>query len=168
MPTGRSALILSLSVTLPLALVPFLYGRISKIPVIVLPGHWRAIVYVIVLGAVGHLVMYGTNANGIRQRLSPNGEYQSATSGLLLEAIYTFVYFAAIVLPYRLVVSPSSSLADLLIFRLLLPGLTFFLAMTLFIAFMYPDSLHDRTWVQMRGIVSGLVMMLCFCAGMFL
>jgi hypothetical protein len=168
MPTGWSAVVLSLSVTLPLAFVPLFYGYISGIRVVILPQHWKAMALVIVLGAIGHLIMYGTNANGIRQWLSPNGEYPSWQSGLLLEAIYTLIYFSAIVLPYRLVVSPNSSLTDLLCFRLLLPGLAFFLAITLFIAFMYPGSLNDRGWVLLRGIASGLVMMFCFCAGMFL
>jgi hypothetical protein len=160
--------VLSLSVTAPLALVPFLYQRLSRIPVIILPQHWRAMPIVIVLGALAHLIMYGTNADGLRQRLSPAGEYRSLRSGLLLEGLYTVVYFALIVLPYRLIVMPHAPLRDLLIFRFLLPGLLFFSAITIFIIFMWPDSLHDRTWVQIRGIVSGLVMMFCFCAAMFL
>jgi hypothetical protein len=168
MPTGGRAIVLSLSLTIPLALVPFLYQRITRTSLLILPGHWTAILFVIVLGAVAHLIMYGTKSDGIRQWLSPAGEYPSMGRGILIEGLYTAIYFSFIVLPYRLIVSPGDSLAGLLVSRLLLPSLVFFLSMTLFIAFLYPSSLNDKGWVQVRGVISGMVMMLCFCAGMFL
>src|SRR5207253_6719224 len=56
LPAGWSAIVLSLSVTLPLALIPFLYQTVTHVRVL-LPFHWRAMFLVILLGAAAHLLV---------------------------------------------------------------------------------------------------------------
>jgi hypothetical protein len=166
LPSGWSAVVLSLSVTLPLALVPFLYQRITGIQVALLPTHWEAMLVVVVTGAVGHLVMYGAKSNGVLQRFAPMGEYRSFDSGLLLEAIYSIVLFGCIVLPYRFVLNSHAQMRDLLLIRLLIPCLAYLFGMMFFITFKYsPD---DRKGIELRGIFAGVLLMSCLCAAMFL
>jgi hypothetical protein len=168
-PSGWSAVVLSLSITLPLAIVPYVYGRVTRDPVIH-PLHWKAMIVVIMLGAGAHLLLYGTRSvrpNGLRHWIVPSRQRPSFASGLLLELVYSITYFSIIVLPYRIIVDPTGPLRQLLLGRTLLSCSVFFFGMTLFIALRYPDSLRDRTWIQVRGIVGGTLMMFCLCGGMF-
>jgi hypothetical protein len=168
-PSGPSAVALSLSMTLPLAFVPFLYSSIAKIPVIH-RSHWRAMLIVVFLGAGAHLMMYGTKSrrpNGLRHWIMPSRHNPSFRNALLMELISSLTYFSFIVLPYRLIVDPSEPLRELLLGRTLLSCSTFFFGMTVFIALKYPGSLRDRSWIQVRGILGGLLLMFCLCGGMF-
>lgn len=168
-PSGWSAVALSLSMTLPLAFVPFVYGKVTRVPVIH-PLHWRAILFVVLLGAGAHLLMYGTRSripNGLRHWIAPSRQHPPFPSALLLELVSSLTYFGFIVLPYRLIVDPTEPLRELILGRTLLSCSVFFFGMTLFIALKYPGSLRDRTWIQVRGIVGGLLMMFCLCGGMF-
>jgi hypothetical protein len=168
-PSGWSAIVLSLSMTLPLAFVPFAYGKVVRVTVIH-PLHWRAILFVVLLGAGAHLLMYGTKSripNGIRHRIVPSRQHPPFSSSLLLELVSSITYFVFIVLPYRIIVDPAEPLRQLILGRTLLSCSVFFFGMTLFIALKYPGSLRDRTWIQVRGIFGGLLMMFCLCGGMF-
>ncbi len=168
LPYGWSAAVLSLCLTLSLALVPFMYQRETGV-VVLAPDHWRAVYVMILLGAVAHLMMYGTSAkpNGISHRLGRSEHDMTFEGAVYSEAAYSVVYFGLIVLPYRMIASPNSSLWDVLLRRAALPGLVFFLAMTLLIALRYPGSLNDPRDRETRGVLSGLFMMFCFCGGMF-
>jgi hypothetical protein len=167
LPTGWSAVVLSLSVTLPLALVPVIYQWIRGIR-FVSPFHWQASLLMVCLGVVSHLVMYGTNANGIRQRYARTGEYANLNVAVLLEFIYSVVYFFLIVLPYRIVAQPGEHASTLIVARTILPAFAYFFCMMAFEIIKYPGSLRDRTWIQVRGFYAGIIIMFCFCAGMFL
>jgi hypothetical protein len=169
-PFGWSAVVLSLCMTLPLAFVPLLYQKLSGVPLL-LPSHWRAIFVVILLAAGGHLLIYGTEskvANGLRQRIIPARKHIPFASALLMEVVYSITYFGFIVLPYRMIVKPTEPFRELILGRTLLPCLVFFFGMTLFIGLKFPGSLRDPTWIQVRGIIGGLLMMFCLCGGMFL
>ena len=167
LPTGWSAIVLSLSATLPVVLIPPFYQAVTRINVLP-PFHWRASIIMIFLGIFSHLLMYGTSSNGIRQRYAPTGDYSTFYIAVLLEAIYTTVYFGFIVFPYRFIAQPADSVITLLLKRTLLPAFFYFSCMLLFSALKYPGSLHNRTWIQVRGFLAGILMMFCFCAGMFL
>ena len=99
---------------------------------------------------------------------APTGEYPNFNIALSLELIYSVVYFGLIVLPYRYLVSNDESKTTLLLWRTALPAVTYFFWMIAFVFLRYPASLHDRTWIQVRGFYAGIIMMFCFCAGMFL
>ena len=160
MPRGWSALALGLSMTLPLAVIPVLYQSVLRTQI--LPAHhWTAMLFVIPAGVGAHLVMYEI----IRPRIAPTPEYKSFGSGVLLELLYSILYFSAIVLLYRVIVA-RTSVRELLIARTFVPAGMFFFAMTIFITSV-PESKQVRTWIQVRGLVSALLMMFCFCYGMF-
>ena len=166
-PSGWSAVILGLSMTLPLAFIPAVYQSVLGVGIL-RPLHWIAMLVVITVGVLAHLVMYGTKANppnGIRSLFTTSADYRSYASAVLLESIFSILYFFSIVFLYRLIVA-RTSVRELLIARTLMPAATFFFVMTIFEAFV-PESLQDRTWTQLRGVVSALVMMFCFCYGMF-
>lgn len=168
MPSGWSAVGLGVSMTVPLAVVPAIYQHFVGVHIL-LPLHWKAMGFVIPASVLAHMAMYGTRFNspyGIRSRLAPTPVYPSFPLGVLLELIYSLLYFSAVVLLYRFIVA-STSVRELLVARTLAPAAMFFFAMTIFIAFV-PESLQDSTWTQIRGIVSALLIMFCFCYGMFL
>jgi hypothetical protein len=169
-PAGVSAVVLSLAMTLPLTLVPYLYQKLTR-TVVLQPLHWRGAFFVLSLGAAGHLLMYGTKVhrpNGLRYKILPAGEHPPLGKALCLEALYSAVYVGLIVVPYRLIVDPAGPLLELVLGRTVLPALVFFFGMVVFIAVRYPASLRDPAWIQVRGVLSGLIMMLSFCGGMFL
>jgi hypothetical protein len=125
---------------------------------------------VVLLGAVAHILIWGTNSqglNGLRHRIVP-GKKRPFKSALLMEFVYSASYVGFIALPYRMITNPTGSLWDLLLGRTLLPCLVFFFGMALFIGLKYPGSLRESSWIQVRGIVAGLLIMFCLCGGMFL
>jgi len=139
--------------------------------VIVLPPlHWRAIFLVILGGACAYLLMFGTSSkvpNGLRHRLIPDEKSTPFARGLVQEALFTTFIIGLIVLPYRIVVNPNEPLPELIFGRFVLPWLVYFTVMAIFIALKYPGSLRDSTWIQVRGIVAGLLVMFSLCGGMF-
>jgi len=75
MPAGWSAVVLSLTLTLPLGIVPVVYQRFTGVG-IVYQLHWRAFFILVLLAAGCHLLIYGTDSekpNGLRQRILPRG-----------------------------------------------------------------------------------------------
>lgn len=116
--------------------------------------------------------MYGTKAdspNGWRFKIMPPGKAVPLLTALLMEAVYAAAYFVLIPLPYRIVAQGSSlPLLPVLLGRVVLPAVVFFFGMTVFIVLKYPGSLTDRAWVQVRGVISALLLMFCLSGGMFL
>jgi len=154
LPSGWSAVVLSVCMTLPLAVVPFLYQLLSGVHVL-FPSHWRAMLFVILLGVGCHLLIYGTTSdkpNGLRQWIAPAGEETPFGTGLLIEFVYSSLFVGLWVLSYRLVVNPTEPLLEILLGRTLLPCLVFFSGMAVFIALKYPGSLNDRRlWCEKNG-----------------
>jgi hypothetical protein len=122
------------------------------------------------LGIVANLLLYGTGPSfmGLRHRFLPVEKRKPAfKDGIFMEFIYAIVYFPLVVLPYRLIVEwPDPNLRGIVINRTTLPAMAFFFGMTLFIS-VQPAALSDRPWIMVRGIVGGMLLMGCFCAGMF-
>jgi hypothetical protein len=168
---GWPAVALSLTVTIPLILIPPAYLWITRQNV-TLPSHWGAARFVLPLGVLAHLVMYGFDSTrfvGLAQMIAPPAGPTTLGAGLARELVYACTYFSLIVFPYRLFVRTASSsiIFDDLLRRTALPALVFVLGMTVFILLRYPDSLNDNTWVQVRGVLSGLILLCCLCIGMF-
>jgi hypothetical protein len=169
LPKGWAAIALSLSMTLPLVLVPLPYQSATGLRLLDPPSHWKGSILIILLGAAANLLLYGVGSfAGLRRSiLPPEKRRPSFRSGIVMELVYTLAYFSLIVLPYRLLVEwPHSSFRDTVINRTALPAMGFFFGMAVFIS-IRPESLSDRTWIQVRGIVAALLLMGCFCSGMF-
>jgi len=149
-------------------IIPPVYQKVSN-TIILSPSHWRSFLFVLVLGAFAHLLMYGTKRElGLRNRIAPLSKKTPLNKALLNELVTAGVYFGLIVFPFRLIVQPSSfDFVGMVLLRTILPGLFFFFGMTIFIVLKYPASVTDKTWLQVRGFFAGLIQMVCLCWGMF-
>jgi hypothetical protein len=170
LPRGWSAVALSISMTLPLVIIPPLYQYWTRLKLLDLPSHLKGSISVMLLGIVANLLLYGVGPSfmGLRHHILPVEKRRPAFAlGIFMELVYALVYFTLIVLPYRLIVEwPNPSLLGTVINRTILPGLSFFCGMTLFIS-AQPEALRDRPWIMVRGIVGAMLLMGCFCVGMF-
>ena len=171
LPEGASAVVLSLTMTLSLVLVPPVYQKLAETSV-VLPRHYFAAVAVIVLSAFGHLVMYGSRAigfSGIRNIISPLGAPAHLSRAIFMELIYCVMHFGLIVLPYRVIVwSQFGSLDASVLWSTALAAIVWFFGINIFILLRYPGSLTDKTWIQVRGVIAGLLLVITLDGGMLM
>jgi hypothetical protein len=92
LPSGLSAIVLSVTLTLPLAFVPLLFQRLSTHQL--LPSDYiRGVLGLVVAGCFGHLIMYGLGprVQGLRQNLMPIGKHTSFVCAVLTEVTYAIV-----------------------------------------------------------------------------
>lgn len=171
LPQGWAAAILSATMTIPLVMVPALYQRVSHNHVL-LPRHFVAAIVIIVLAAFAHLWLYGAKAisfTGIRNIVFPLGSPPNLGRAILMESIYSVTHFTSIVLPYRIVVGSALNPLDASVLSsTALSALVFFFGVNIFILLRYPDSLVDKTWIQVRGIIAGLLLMVALQGGMLM
>jgi TIR domain-containing protein len=177
LPTGWEAIVLSLTMTGPLALVPlaydFSYGDGSDRRLITdVPRHLVASLLVFVSAAIGHLVLYGTKVlayGGLRNIVYSVGAPANLKRGLLMELIYGCVHFASIVLVYRFALQSTHWLPTLLTMTSALVGLAVFVSCgCIFISFWYPESLIEKSMIELRGAVLGGVLCVSLIGGMLM
>lgn len=170
LPRGWSAVALSLSMTLPLVLIPPLYQAETGLVLLDPSSHWKGSISIILLSVVANILLYGVGPSfmGFRHRILPVEKRRPAfIHGIFMELVYALIYFPLTVFPYRLIVEwPNPNIQGAIINRTGLPGMAFFFGMALFIS-VQPDVLRDRPWIMVRGIVGAMLLMGCFCAGMF-
>ena len=170
LPQGWSAAVLSATVTVPLVLLPMLYGLLFGIQV-VQPGHLLASFCVIIAAAIGHLAIYGIKSigfPGIKCVVFPLGS-TVLWRALVMELIYAVVHFGSIVFTYRFVLNvcfgqPTESLA----MPTLISASLWLLGVTAFIFLKFPDSLADEKGIETRRVVHGLMLMLTLQGGMLM
>jgi hypothetical protein len=170
MPAGWGAVVLSLTLTVPLGIIPVAYQRLTGVG-IVYPLHWRAFFILLLLGAGSHLLIYGTDSekpNGLRQRILPEGSAPDYSRAVFMEVAYGLIFFSLMVIPYRLIANPTQSIPDLIFGRTLLPAVTFICGMAFFIVIEFPHSMNDPRWIQTRGLIGGILTAFCLCGGMFM
>lgn len=171
LPDGFPAIVLSLSITIPLIIAPILYGRLLGIQIV--PAHHiKAAIAILFFGAMGHLLLYGYKRfgfQGIRAMLFPTIHYSSFFKGILMEFFYSVVHFCSIVLPYRLIVGSSVGHQNSsILWNLMLPAAVYFFGMTFFLVVKYPDSLNDKGWILVRGVIGGLLLTVTLQGGMLM
>lgn len=171
LPQGWSAVALSLSLTLPLVILPLPYQRATGLLLIgSLRSHWEGAGVVVLAGVITHLLMYGTGKSfvGVRTQVMPPRKRTTAwRRAVIMELIFSLVYFTSFVLPYRVIVEGShASLQGTVLHRTALPALAFFSGMVFFIS-VKPESLREERYIELRGFLSSLLIMGCLCAGMF-
>jgi hypothetical protein len=168
LPAGWSAVALSICITLPLAFVPVAYQRLTGIRLL-LPLHWRAMFLVALMAVGSELFIYGLNGvPGLRQRFAPTHPDTPLEAALVVEAIYTLAIVGISVLTYRMIVDPTEPVLRMAVGRILLPCLVYFSGMAVFTALRYPESVGKPSWVHVRGLIAGLLLMFSLCGGMFL
>ena len=170
LPQGWSAVVLSLTMTIPLVVFPLLYERLAHAS-IVLPGHWLAGCFIIVGSAFGHLLLYGSRAvqfPGFRNLIFPLGVFEWRRA-LSMESIYAVVHFSSIVLLYRVVVdSQLAPLTASAVLPALIAGLVWFSSVCIFIFATYPESLVDKKSIEVRGVLHAIMLMITLTGGMLM
>jgi hypothetical protein len=171
LPSGFSAFILSLTLTLPLAFIPQIYEIISNNRI--LPDyHWLAITVAIIGGCIVHLLMYGINSIGfvgIRAHIMPPIGNIGIIRAILTEVIWAVADFGSIAFTYRVIVSfMSAEKTGIFALRVFSYSLVFAAGMAAFITILYPHSLEDPKWVQVRGFLSGILLPICLSLAMYL
>lgn len=169
LPAGWSAIGLSMSVTVPLTLIPLLLQDLANIG-LVTDQHAKGMACVTVFGAIAHLLMYGTRSappNGIVERIRPFGQTVSNSSAVLCEVAYGVVFFTLMIIPYRLMVDGQTALWKLLVVRTALPALLFVSIMSALILLM-PAVVNDPKSTGVRGIIGAGAMIFSLCIGLFL
>ncbi len=157
--------------TVPLVLIPPLFQRLAHIQVI-LPRHWLAGGTVLVVAALAHLFLYGAkpiNFVGARNLIFPLKAHPRLGRALLMELVYSIVHFCSIVLSYRIIVHSQFGPLNLaVVAKTFLSAAFFFFGMAVYILVKYPESLQDKTWVQVRGVVAGILQMIALTGGMLM
>ncbi len=171
LPSGFPALVLSLTLTFPLVIIPRIYEMIFGLHILH-SKHWTAAAIAILGGAIAHLMMYGINSigfPGIRSWLMPPVGNVRYLRAVFTEIIYALAYFGGIAFAYRYVLAAISPQHPAIpFFRITLAAVAFVLGMATVIAVLFPKCLVDPGWVRLRGVLSGLIMPMCLSAAMYL
>lgn len=158
LPTGFPAFVLSLTLVVPLIIVPPIYEVIVEHGILP-PKHWFGAAAAVAGGIIAHLLMYGIPTIGfigIRFGLMPPLGDVGWMRAILTEGVYAVAYFGGIALTYRVVVAMmSSEPTGISATTILLSSLVFVFGMATYIIILYPESLTDPGWVRVRGILSG-------------
>jgi serine/threonine protein kinase len=170
LPQGFSAVILSLTMTVPLIVVPPLYEHLFHTSIIS-PRHWLGGALIVVFSAFGHLILYGSETLqfvGLRNLIFPLGisEWYRA---LPMEVIYAVMHFSTVVLLYRVVVgSQSGPLTVHALLPALIACLTWLSADFILILLKYPGSLADSHLIVIRGFLNAITLMMTLTGGMLM
>lgn len=170
-PQGWPAIALSVTMTIPLVLLPPLYARITRTAV-VLPGHSVASWFVVVVAAAGHLFLYGSKAlnwQGMRNAILPTGAPPDFRKAAKMELAYALTHFGSIVSVYR--VALNSQLGPMkvpVVVPVAISTLVWFSAVCISIFLKYPESLADKGWAEVRGVVHALMLTIALEGGMLM
>jgi hypothetical protein len=171
LPQGWSAAVLSLTMTIPLVLLPPLYERLSHTQ-IVLPRHLYAACFVVVFAAIGHIFLYGAKVvhfPGVRNLIFPVGSGPDRRLALLMESVYAVIHFGSTVLIYRIVVdSRLGSPGATVIYPTLISASVWLSGVCVSIFLKYPDSLVDKRSIEVRGIIHALMLVVSVQGGMLM
>jgi hypothetical protein len=86
-----------------------------------------------------------------------------------MEFIYACVHFVSIVFVYQLVLHLQlGTPASWMLLNTVIFAMFFFGSGAFFILLLYPGSLQDKTWLQVRGAVLGAVLHVTLLWGMLL
>jgi serine/threonine protein kinase len=170
LPQGLSAVTLSLTMTVPLIVVPSVFERVFHTSIIS-PRHWIGGALIVVFSAFGHLILYGSKTIqfvGLRNLIFPL-DISEWYRALPMELIYAVVHFSSIVLLYRVVVgSKSGPLTARALLPALIACLIWLSGDSIFIFLKYPASLADSRWIEVRGFLNATMLMMTLTGGMLI
>jgi len=171
LPSGWSAVILSLTMTIPLVCLPPLYAWFMHSQ-LVLPGHVFASFCVVGSAASAHIFLYGAksiNFPGIKNIIFPLNSTVNWRRALLMESVYAAAHFSSVVLVYKVLIeSRSGPLTARVVFPVLISAAVWLSGACIFIFLKYPDSLVDKRSVEVRGIIHALMLILTLEGGMLM
>jgi hypothetical protein len=176
MPTGWEAVLLSVTVTVPLIVVPPISQLLMRLfldpqsAYFNIPArHYLAGIVVIACGAIGHLLLYGGPTfrfSGLKNLIFPIGAPPSRGVAIEMELIYACVHFSSIALVYQLVVHGIWLPTFAMLFHLVIFAFVWFFFVVVFILLFYPWSLDHSRGREFRGLVSGIVLMVSLTCAM--
>ena len=86
-----------------------------------------------------------------------------------MESIYALAHAASVVFAYRVIIDLQSGQTDTsIIFPTMMSALVWLSGVSIFIFLKYPESLVDKTWIQVRGFINALMLMLALQGGMLM
>jgi hypothetical protein len=170
LPRGWPAVVLSLTMTIPLVSLPPLYARLTDTQ-IVPEGYLLPAFLIIVCSAAGHIILYGTDAIrfiGIRNIIFPLDSPPSRIRAVGSEIAYASIHFGSIVFVYRLVTeSRAGPLSLTVFFPALISALVWLSSVCVFI-FVYPASVTQKGGMELRGVLNGLMLCITLLGGMLM
>jgi len=170
LPQGWHAIVLSLTLTVPLVVLPPLYARLAHEPLI--PQRYLpASLFVLVASAIGHLVLYGTDTRyfiGVRNIIFPVGSFPSRIRAFSSEIAYALVHFGSIVLVYRVVTESRLGPLDATVFVPVLTSALVWLSSVCIFIFVYPESVTVKDGMMLRGVLNGLMLSITLIGGMLM
>jgi hypothetical protein len=85
---------------------------------------------------------------------------------VILEAIWALMHFVCTAFVYRLVVAlPTGTVLSVTIAPAL-GAMFFFFGIVSFILLRFPGSITERSWIQARGVISGIILLVALEGGM--
>jgi hypothetical protein len=172
LPHGYSAMWLSLSLTIPVMVMPILYQLVTN-KIVVTKGHLAASFAMIVVNILTNFILYGAykyigTVNFIvpLQEILNGLKTYSASRLLVMQALNEFINAFVNVGPtllsylvvYRLVIGRTPAIDGTMLIHVLAGCLITFIPIELYILIKYPDSLLDSIWINVRGIVASVSM----------
>ena len=173
LPAGWQAAILSLTLTVPLTFLPPQYQWLTGHQM-VSSTHYTACMAVISASIIGHILLYGTRLRflrfpGLKNLVYPLGAPLNFWRAICMEGLFAIVHFTSIALVYRYFVYAAPWPPPLASFKTtILAALIFLGWASVFIAIRYPESLTDKTWIQVRGALNGTVLAVALIWGMLM
>ncbi len=183
LPQGRDAVLLSMSMTVPLVLAPMAYSGIFHVQV-VQSNHYFSSAFVVVGASVGHLVLYGIKAiplpvtvfginaikfPGLKPMIFPLSLKNGLFRPLIMEVVFAAIHFSSIVLIYRYALSSNlqQPVGDVVMPTVESASLWLFFVISYFLL-TYPETVKDKRTIERRGVVNGLLLVLTLEAGMLM
>jgi hypothetical protein len=174
-PKGSSAVILSLSLTIPVVVVPVVYQAMFG-TIVVPPRHAHGAIFSLVGGASAYVILFGTRKRsfpGVRTSILRSLPVRPLRGEVLATAAYAAVLIPLVAVPYRLVVyEPTLSLASqpaLFLGSPLLASAFTFGCIAAYVLVVQPTAqlLKDTTWIHVRGFVAGIITVLATCVALY-
>jgi hypothetical protein len=169
LPEGRSAVVLSATMTIPLVLLPSLYTRLTHQSLLV-ADHKLAAWFVVFFAAIGHIFLYGAKAlkfPGMRSLISPLHSRRPWKDAIFMEFVYAVTHFSSIVLVYRLIVRPQHGPLYAVYVALISAGVWFSCdCVSIFLN--YPGSLREKRLIEVRGLINALMLTVTLEGGMLM
>lgn len=170
LPHGRSAVALSLTMTVPLVLLPPIYSGLTHIQL--LPSRYLAASCLVIPCSVfGHIFLYGAGPLkfvGVRNLISPLSSPPSRLRAFLSELVYATTHFSSIVLVYRTVVASGSPWARQTVLPTVVSAGVWLFAISFFILVRFPYSVDDKSGITTRGLLNALMLVLTLEGGMLM
>ncbi len=167
---GWSAVAASTCTTLPLIMAPLIYQRLAQVH-LVPPRHIIAGAIIVVTNALGWVIIFGWKRfsfRGLKEIIEVAESRHIWLRGVLMEFGWALMNFLSVVLLYRIIVeSQYGPLGASTILKTAISALVFWSGMSFF-RLVRIESQYDPAWIQVRGVVGGLFLLITMTGGILM